>query len=127
MNSFPEHTVEHVTTTVPSLIVSGCQPKLSFFPVAAGPFQFMFLCLSSKCQYYCVEQCLPYIGRYLLAFRRNKSVLTPRKWEIQLKKSYDSVRRFVLYNILTQFGIPVQMVRQIINVSECNLQQSPGR
>jgi len=29
------------------------------------------------------------------------------------KKSYDSVRREVLYNILTEFGIPMQMVRLI--------------
>jgi len=29
------------------------------------------------------------------------------------KKTYNSVRREVLYNILTEFGIPMQMVRLI--------------
>jgi len=29
------------------------------------------------------------------------------------KKTYDSVRREVLYNILTEFGTPMQMVRLI--------------
>jgi hypothetical protein len=30
---------------------------------------------------------------------------------IDLKKAYDSVRREVLYNILTEFGIPKKLVR----------------
>jgi hypothetical protein len=43
-----------------------------------------------------------------------------RKWEyndtvhqlfITLKKSYDSVRREVLYNILIEFGVPTKLVR----------------
>jgi hypothetical protein len=32
---------------------------------------------------------------------------------IDFKKPYDSVRKEDLYNILTEFGIPVQLVRQI--------------
>ena len=32
---------------------------------------------------------------------------------IDLKKPYDSIRREVLYNILTGFGIPLKMVRLI--------------
>jgi hypothetical protein len=43
-----------------------------------------------------------------------------KKWEydeavyelfIDLKKAYDSVRRGALYNILTEFGIPMKLVR----------------
>jgi hypothetical protein len=45
-----------------------------------------------------------------------------KKWEynetghqlfIDLKKSYDSVRREVLYNILREFGVPMNLVRLI--------------
>jgi len=31
---------------------------------------------------------------------------------IDFKKAYDSVRREVLYNILSEFGIPMKLVRQ---------------
>jgi hypothetical protein len=45
---------------------------------------------------------------------------TAEKWEydetvhqlfIELKKAYDSVRRKVLYIILTEFGVPMKLVR----------------
>jgi hypothetical protein len=45
-----------------------------------------------------------------------------KKWEynqavhklfIDIKKAYDSVRRGVLYNILTEFGVPMKLVRVI--------------
>ena len=54
----------------------------------------------------------------------NEQVLE-KKWEykeavhqlfIDFKKPYDSVRREVLYNILMEFGIPMELVRIIKNV-----------
>jgi sorting nexin-29 len=32
---------------------------------------------------------------------------------VDFKKAYDSVRREVLYNILIEFGVPMELVRQI--------------
>jgi hypothetical protein len=42
-----------------------------------------------------------------------------KKWEyktdlfIDFKKAHDSVRREILYNILTEFGVPMKLVRLI--------------
>jgi hypothetical protein len=64
-------------------------------------------------------------------FRRSRSTtdhifcirqILEKKWEynwavhqlfVDLKKTYDSVRREVLYNILIEFGIPLKLVRLI--------------
>jgi len=71
------------------------------------------------------------IGDNQCVFRRNRSAtdhtvhirqILEKKWEyieavhhlfIDFKKVYDSVRREVLYNILIECGIPMQMVRLI--------------
>jgi hypothetical protein len=38
---------------------------------------------------------------------------TVHKLFIDFKKDYDSVRREVLYNILVEFGVPMELVRLI--------------
>jgi hypothetical protein len=49
-------------------------------------------------------------------------LILQKKWEytetvhqlfIDFKKAYDSVRREVLYKILTEFGVPVELIRLI--------------
>ena len=71
------------------------------------------------------------IGDRQCRFRRNRSTadhifcirqILEKKWEyseavhwlfIDFKKAYDSLRREVLYNILTELGIPMKRVRLI--------------
>jgi hypothetical protein len=40
-------------------------------------------------------------------WRRNGSSMTVHQLFVDLKKAYDSVRREVLYNILIEFGVPM--------------------
>jgi hypothetical protein len=76
----------------------------------------------------------PYIddvGNHQCAFRHSRSTtdqnfyvrqILEKKWEynetvhqlfIDFKKAYDSVRREVLYNIVIEFGVPMNLVRLI--------------
>ena len=88
---------------------------------------------------FCVLTCAPQFVFYLLTwiwhvitgFWHNRSItdhifcicqILEKKWEynkvvhhlfIDFKKAYDSVRKEVLYNILIEFGIPMELVRLI--------------
>jgi sorting nexin-29 len=71
------------------------------------------------------------VGEHQYGFRRNGSTtdqifcirqILEKKWEyneavhqlfIDFRKAYDSVRRDVLYNILIEFGIPMELVRLV--------------
>ena len=54
-----------------------------------------------------VQQLIMY-SSFIKYLRKNEHHLF-----IDFKKAYDSVRRRVLYNILTEFGIPLKLVRLI--------------
>jgi len=74
------------------------------------------------------------IGDHQCGFRRNRSItdhtycirqILEKKWEynearhqlfIDFKKDYDSVRREVLWHILSEFGIHLKLVRLIKSV-----------
>jgi hypothetical protein len=82
-----------------------------------------------------LSRLVPYIaeiiGDHQCGFRRNRSTtdhiicirqILEKKWEynetvhplfIEFKKAYDFVRREVLYSILTEFGVPMKLVRLI--------------
>jgi hypothetical protein len=71
------------------------------------------------------------IGDHHCGFRRNKLTtvkifyirhILEKKWEynetvhqlfVDFKKAYDSVRREVLYNMITEFGVHMKLVRMI--------------
>jgi hypothetical protein len=48
--------------------------------------------------------------RFIFLWKYNETV---HQLFVDFKKSYDSVRREVLYNILIQFGVPMKLVRLI--------------
>jgi hypothetical protein len=50
------------------------------------------------------------ISELVRYWRRNGSTMRQQLF-IDFKKAYDSVRKEVLYNILTEFGIPMKLVR----------------
>jgi hypothetical protein len=78
-----------------------------------------------------MESIVKVIGEHQSGFRQNRSTthqifcihqILKKKWEdnktvhqliIDLKKAYVSVRREVLYNILIEFGIPMNLARLI--------------
>jgi len=74
-----------------------------------GDHQCGFLCSSSTDHIFCICQILKKKLEY------NEAV---HQLFIDFKKAYDSVRREVLHNILTKFGIPMKLVRLIKNVSD---------
>jgi hypothetical protein len=45
--------------------------------------------------------------------------------QISLKKAYGSVRSKVLYNFLTEFGIPMKLVRPITKSIKANISTFP--
>jgi len=66
-------------------------------------------------------------GQLLIIYSAFIKYLKKKKWEynkavhqlfIDIRKAYDPVRREVLYNILTEFGIPIKLVRLIKKMSD---------
>jgi hypothetical protein len=78
---------------------------VSYLDVIIGDHQCGFRCnRSATDQIFCIRQILEKKWEY------NETV---HQLFIDFKKSYDPVRREVLYNILIEFGVPMELVRFI--------------
>jgi len=71
-----------------------------------------------QCVFHCNKSTTDHIS-LIVKYLRKKSEYNKVVHQLftDFKKAYDSVRREVLYNILKEFGIPMQLV-QLIKMSE---------
>jgi hypothetical protein len=61
-----------------------------------------------------IDQLLIRFSAFVRYWRKNWEYKeTAHQLFIDFKKAYDSVNRELLYNILTEFGVPVKLVRLI--------------